>query len=142
MPDPAFTQVVKTTKKEIKRLCLDAELRGCKVKRQILGVTDNICIDGILTAYVKPKGAYVIIQVGTMHKPDLPDGQRFVTNEEKDSVRHLSGYLAVYPVILNKASRWDWGRGKWKPGPFRYFWDDQFYCVPSEIPNNATGEKS
>lgn len=62
-------------------------------------------------------------------KPKLPNGYRFVTVEEMMSVSHLSGYLTKYPWILSNAMLWDEEHG-WKAGPYRYFWADQWYCVP------------
>ena len=63
--------------------------------------------------------------------PELPKGYRLVTDEEKNSVAHLSSYLAVYPRILNECLMWKQEYG-WKQGPYRFFWGDAIYCVPIE----------
>ncbi len=63
--------------------------------------------------------------------PKLPKDHRFVTDEEIESVRNLSSYLAVYPRILNECLMWKQEYG-WKKGPYRFFWDDEIYCVPIE----------
>jgi hypothetical protein len=63
----------------------------------------------------------------------LPDGWRFVTSADKDSVRSRSTYEAYTPLLMSRVRRYDTEHRAWMPeGEYRYFWDDQVYAVPAK----------
>jgi len=70
-------------------------------------------------------------------KATPPSGYRLITAEERELVRHISGYVREAPPMLATALRWT--GTSWLPGPYRYLWDDQQYAVPSTLPPAQPG---